>query len=169
MKNLIFVSLFVFFGIGMANSQTFTCPGNNFVENQIVEFGTVTCENDGNIDYLMVRMTVTDVSDCSSSLVLSNLPEDVSVDGGSINPNTSHTFFDGSYNLAIPSDNCADVASVMNITSFTDCGDCLIEFTLSESLVIPTLGQWGLILLSLACMVFGVLYLRKRIVQEAMN
>jgi hypothetical protein len=114
-------------------------------------------------------MTVTDVSDCSSSLVLSNLPEDVSVDGSSINPETSHIFYDGSYDLAIPSDNCADVASVMNITSALDCGDCLIEFTLSESLPIPTMGQWGMILLSLVSMVFGVLYLKKRVVKGRLS
>ena len=113
-----------------------------------------------------MTLQVTDVNNCSSSVTLSELPADVSVEGVSISPATSYAFTDGSYNLAIPSENCENVNYTLVFDSLTDCGDCTFANQTLSLLAIPTLGQWGLIVLSLLCIILGAIFIRKRTIIE---
>lgn len=151
-------------------SQPITCPGQINGTPTTLDFGPVTCGNNGNIDFLSVTLNVVAANDCSIDIEIYGLPDDVSVDGTDIMANEIAVYSGFSYNLSIPSDNCAPVNYSVSIESVSGCGECEFEnLTLQLTPTIPTLSQWGLILLSLICLVFGVIYIRRINVKEAIN
>lgn len=171
MKNILILALSVCVFLQIGNSQTFDCPMVNPCHT--VEVGIPSCENNGSFDYILVTLSVTGLDNaCSGSITINGLPEDVSVNG---NPIITEPFFyvpaNGDFNFSIPSDGCAPVNySVSFLTQVATLEMCeYSDLILAIPPTIPTLGQWGLILLSLTSMLFGVLYLRKRIIQEAIN
>jgi hypothetical protein len=172
MKNILLPILFICFFLQIGNTQIFNCSENNF--GHFVEVGIPSCENNGDGDFIAVTFSVSGFSGCSGQVTILDLPDDVSVNGYSLNtPNYYWIQQDGDFDFSIPSDECVPVN--YSLSFITAClqggqGNCVYpNLILAIPPTIPTLGQWGLIFLSLVSMVFGVLYLRKRIIQEALK
>ena len=168
MKNFFFTLSVIFtFSFGLS-SQSFDCGGFS------VDFGPVSCVDNGNVDpnddYLSftVTATVTDGNTGSGSI---QFPTSVTVtdnmNNTDVTSNMSYEPDESPYSVQVPSDGCADVAFTIDLFgSNSSCQDLPGLLQVAPA-AIPTLGQWGLIVLSLLITVIGLVFIRKRAFREA--
>lgn len=146
---------FFFFAIPFLSvkaQQTFTC------NQAIIVFSEAICSGDS------LRYTVTVTGDINCSATAFGIPVNTVViaDGGSPQVILDGQLFISNLDLIqfiVPG--CGPVPMLIDFASMQGCDACTdITIVIDGGLAIPTLGQWGLITLSLLLFIFGLVKLR---------
>jgi hypothetical protein len=158
MKNLLTI-LFFLFAFGTLQAQTVECNSTSLV------FQDVVCEDGGTPspadDYLSFTVTGSNIN---SDQIVFPMGVNVTVTPGSFSSGIL-TLSSGSttYDVDATSPGCAQLDLTVDFTD-TSCDSVPVTVGLGAE-AIPTMGQWGLMILCLLLTVIGIIKIRSKINQ----
>ena len=160
MTRVVFLALFLIGILGELDANTVSCKANAFIS-----VSAVVCNNnntlDGSDDYISFDIN----GQNSKGAIIGNLPSDVNIPShDQLELYSSDTFStitlkgDGTYSLKVPAKSCQPLTLSVQWNG-SDCNNSLL--IVDSRAEIPTLGQWGILILLISIFIIGYLEIKK--------